>query len=176
MVDEPEAQPLEPVEEEEGGPIKSFLEHLEDLRWVLIKSLAAGGVAMLMCLLGGNYLMRVLEWPLRRAPARHHDNAQSIRVTFGTNQLGHFNVSTNEAWSAIIGTNHFVRLEIVPVITGTNLALGLKTLPDEEMVSGKRETLPIEIVNLSPAGSFIVATKVAFYGGLVVSAPFIFYF
>ena len=36
--------------------------------------------------------------------------------------------------------------------------------------------LPIEIINLSPAGSFIVATKVAFYGGLVMAAPFIFYF
>ncbi len=36
--------------------------------------------------------------------------------------------------------------------------------------------MPIEIINLSPAGSFIVATKVAFYGGLVLAAPFIFYF
>jgi sec-independent protein translocase protein TatC len=38
------------------------------------------------------------------------------------------------------------------------------------------QKLPIEIINLSPAGSFIVATKVAFYGGLVIAAPFIFYF
>ncbi|HTL58698.1 MAG TPA: twin-arginine translocase subunit TatC [Candidatus Limnocylindrales bacterium] len=176
MVDEPEAQPLEALEDEEGGPVKSFLEHLEDLRWVLIKSLSAGGVAMLICLLGGNYMMRILEWPLRRAPARHHEGGQTIRVTFGTNQVGHFIVATNEAWSSVLGTNSNVQLEIVPVLSGTNLTLGLKIAPDAEADSGKRERLAIEIINLSPAGSFIVATKVAFYGGLVVAAPFIFYF
>ena len=47
MADEPVAENLdEQPEEEEGGPVKSFLEHLEDLRWVLIKSCAAAGVAM----------------------------------------------------------------------------------------------------------------------------------
>jgi hypothetical protein len=37
-------------QEDEGGPVKSFLEHLEDLRWVLIKSLAALSVAFVVCL------------------------------------------------------------------------------------------------------------------------------
>jgi hypothetical protein len=47
MAVEPEAERLDlDQEEEEGGPVKSFLEHLEDLRWVLIKSIAAAGVAM----------------------------------------------------------------------------------------------------------------------------------
>ena len=49
MADEPEAERPE-AEEQEGGPVKSFLEHLEDLRWVLIKSGVAAGVAMLACL------------------------------------------------------------------------------------------------------------------------------
>ena len=36
---QPASHAPEPLteEEEEGGPVKSFLEHLEDLRWVLIK-------------------------------------------------------------------------------------------------------------------------------------------
>ena len=73
MADEPVAEHLDEQPEEEGGPVKSFLEHLEDLRWVLIKSGVAAGVAMLACLLGGNYVVRVLEWPLTRAPVRHSD-------------------------------------------------------------------------------------------------------
>ena len=36
--------------EVEGGAVKSFLEHLEDLRWMLIKSAAALFVAMFVCL------------------------------------------------------------------------------------------------------------------------------
>jgi sec-independent protein translocase protein TatC len=178
MADEPTTEPLDvQAEEEEGGPIKSFLEHLEDLRWVLIKSLAAAGVAMLACLLGGNYVVRVLEWPLYRAPVRHHGKDQLVRVTFGTNQLGRFNVSSNQPFAALLGTNKYVRLELTPVAIGTNVVLGVSPQPELETdLTNQRERLPIDIVNLSPAGSFIVATKVAIYAGVVISAPFIFYF
>jgi len=177
MVEEPVAERLETEqEEEEGGPVKSFLEHLEDLRWVLIKSLSAAGIAILGCLIAGNYVVRVLEWPLKRAPARHSANQQTVRFTFGTNQLGIFRLSTNEPFAALLGTNRFVQFEISPVLVGTNLFLGANIKPDPNAGSGAEDKLLIDIVNLSPAGSFIVATKVAFYAGLVIASPFIFYF
>jgi sec-independent protein translocase protein TatC len=183
MVEEPEAEPLDIEEEEEGGPVKSFLEHLEDLRWVLIKTLAAAGVAMLGCLLAGNYVVRILEWPLYRAPVKHHGRTQTVTVTFGTNQVGVLHISTNEPLAGLVGTNEFVRLELgiirAPNVPGleTNLILGVTAKPDLEAgLAAQKSKLPIEIINLGPAGSFVVATKVAFYGGLVLAAPFIFYF
>jgi sec-independent protein translocase protein TatC len=36
--------------------------------------------------------------------------------------------------------------------------------------------MQVELINLSPASGFFVAFQVAFYGGLVLAAPFIFYF
>ena len=175
MADEPVAENLdEQPEEEEGGPVKSFLEHLEDLRWVLIKSGVAAGVAMLGCLLGGNYVVRVLEWPLTRAPVPHSSKAQTVRVVLGTNQLSVLQITTNDPLASLIGTNPLVRLELLPVLKGTNQVLEWRALDDSDRPAEKG--LPIQIVNLSPAGSFIVATKVAFYGGLVVASPFIFYF
>jgi sec-independent protein translocase protein TatC len=176
MVEEPEVERLDVIEEEEGGPIKSFLEHLEDLRWVLIKSLAFGGVAMLGCLLAGNYVMKVLQWPLERAPVLHRTKTQTVTLTIGTNQLTvlHVNVATNESFAALLGTNDFLRLEMAPVAVGTNVLLGFIAKPDPE--AAKNQHLPIKIINLSPAGSFVVATKIAFYGGVVIAAPFIFYF
>jgi len=178
MVDELEAERLEtePEEEEEGGPVKSFLEHLEDLRWVLIKSLAAGGIAMLACLLGGPYVVKVLMWPLKRAPARHTANMQAVRFSLGTNQLGIFRLSKNEPFAALIGTNKFVDFEISPVMVGTNLLLGATIKPIADSGSGPENRLLIDIMNFSPAGAFIVATKVAFYAGLVMASPFIFYY
>jgi len=167
----------EEEEKEEGGPVKSFLEHLEDLRWVLIKSLAAAGVAMLACLLAGNYLVRVLEWPLERSPIGRPGKAQSLRVTFGTNQLSTFLVGAGDPLSSLVGTNRFVRLDLAPQMVGTNLFLGLNVVPEtEKEASLLAKRTPIDIINLGPAGSFIVATKVAIYGGLVVAAPFIFYY
>src|ERR1035441_4103243 len=113
MADEPIAEHLDEQPEEEGGPIKSFLEHLEDLRWVLIKSGVAAGVAMLGCLLAGNYVVGVLEWPLKRAPVRHSAKTQTVRVVFGTNQLSVLHITTNDPLTSVVGTNRYVRLELV---------------------------------------------------------------
>ena len=60
MADEPEDVHLE---EEEGGPIKPFLEHLEDLRWVLIKCIVALIIGMSACMAGTPYLIKVLTYP-----------------------------------------------------------------------------------------------------------------
>jgi len=54
---QPQPPPQQDEEEEGGGPVKTFLEHLEDLRWTLIKSISAILVAMLLCLIGGRYLV-----------------------------------------------------------------------------------------------------------------------
>ena len=172
MADEPEAEPLELPEEEEGGPVKSFLEHLEDLRWVLIKSIAAAGVAMITCFFAGNYVFKVIEWPLKRAPLYTGREAQVLRVVLGTNQLGVFHVSTNDVLAPLAGTNRYVRLEIAPVTVGTNLVLGVNVQPESQAPA---QASPIDIVSLGPAAAFVVATKIAFYGGLVVASPFIFY-
>ncbi len=174
MADEPVADHLDQEPEEEGGPIKSFLEHLEDLRWVLIKSCAAAGVAILACLLGGNYVIRVLEWPLKRAPMKHVQSGQSVRVVFGTNELSTLHLTAKDPLTALVGTNRAVRLELQPALQGTNQVMTWRAVDDSDRPVEAR--LPVQIVNLSPAGSFIVATKVAFYGGLVLAAPFIFYY
>jgi sec-independent protein translocase protein TatC len=172
MPEDTEAEPLDVVEEEEGGPIKSFLEHLEDLRWVLIKSIAAAGVAMVACFFAGNYVFKVLKWPLDRAPIAR-DKTRVVRVVTGTNQLGVFHLGTNDPLSALAGTNKYVRLELKPITIGTNNVLGFDMTFDTKPPP---EESPIDIVTLGPAAAFVVATKIAFYGGLMIASPFIFYF
>ncbi len=174
MADEPAEERPYDSEEQEGGPVKSFLEHLEDLRWVLIKSCAAAGVAILLCLLGGNYVLKVLEWPLSRAPMRHAKGTALLRVTVGTNNLSVVHVQPGEPLASVLGTNSMVWWELAPIMLGTNRVMGVIEHTGAE--AAYDEKLGVQIVNLSPAGSFVVATKVAFYAGLVISAPFIFYF
>ena len=53
--------------EEEGGPIKPFLEHLEDLRWLLIRCLTALGVAMAVCMAAAPQVIEFLKWPLQNS-------------------------------------------------------------------------------------------------------------
>ena len=55
-------EPL-PEEDDEGGPVKSFLEHLEDLRWVLIKIVASVLVSMTICTVAAKHIITLLEIP-----------------------------------------------------------------------------------------------------------------
>lgn len=100
MVTEPEEErPLE--EEDEGGPVKSFLEHLEDLRWVLIKVIATLGVAMLVCLLAGNIVVGILKRPLEKAQARYASDEKIAVIRYGTNRLGTFSLDLDQ-WDSLV--------------------------------------------------------------------------
>src|SRR5262245_17557659 len=55
--------PTPEPEEEEGGPVKSFLEHLEDLRWVLIKIISSILVSMTICMVATPQIVQFLTWP-----------------------------------------------------------------------------------------------------------------
>jgi sec-independent protein translocase protein TatC len=159
----------------EGGPVKTFLEHLEDFRWVLIKSCAALGVAMLLCLSAGNYVVQLLKWPLSHAKIHYPGTNQIAVVSFGTNHLGNFQLTAEQQKSLNLGTNHFVAVQIQPLLYGTNQVLGWRINSNDNAIADAQR-LHIDLVNLSPAGGFIVAFQVAFYGGAVLASPFIFYF
>ena len=107
MADENEL-PLE--EEDGGGEVKSFLEHLEDLRWTLIKSLTALMLAMIVCLVAGDKVFGILKRPLTLANTH---------------------------------------------------------LPPENR---------IKLVFLNPAAPFLASLHFAFFGGILLASPFIFYF
>src|SRR5690348_16083126 len=107
-------------EEPEGGPVKSFLEHLEDFRWVLVKSAVALSLAMLICLIAGNHIVQILKWPMTRAKVSYSGTNQIAIVSFGTNHLGNFQLSSEQQDALNLGSNRFVSVQIEPLMLGTN--------------------------------------------------------
>ncbi len=70
------------------------------------------------------------------------------------------------------------RLTVVqfePRNDGTNLVLGLR-VDDSADAQKLANLMHVDLNTLSPAGGFFVAVQVAFYGGLALASPFIFYF
>src|SRR5882724_1502730 len=165
----------EPSDVPEGGPVKTFLEHLEDFRWVLVKSVVSLAVAMLICLIAGNYVVQIIRWPLTQAKISYPGTNQIAVVSFGTNHLGNFQLSPEQQRSLNLGTNRFVSVQIEPLTIGTNQILGWHINSDEAAIA-EAQRLHIELINLSPAGGFFVAFQVAIYAGAVLASPFIFYF
>lgn len=160
-------------EEGVGGPVKSFLEHLEDFRWVIIKSLAAVLVAMVVCLVAIPSLIGFLTWPLRNPWIPEEGTNQVMRLHFGTN-LVEMPLATNQLGAFNVGTNRFVDWDLVPVLQGTNWVLTLQPTPEAA------RTLPIpkvpDLVVIDATEPFVIAIQVAIYGGLGLASPFIMFF
>ena len=66
-------------------------------------------------------------------------------------------------------------VQFEPRNDGTNLVLGLR-VDDSADAQKLANLMNVDLNTLSPAGGFFVAVQVAFYGGLALASPFIFYF
>jgi sec-independent protein translocase protein TatC len=155
----------------EGGPVKTFLEHLEDLRWVLIKSIAAVLVAMFVCLIASPVLVALLKWPLEHPLVKPKDTRQFMQLQVGTN---HWNVpvTTNDLVAWNIGTNRVTAYQLVPVPQGTNLVLTLRPAPPAMDSAIFGPVLKI----YDPKEAVMLALKIALYGGLALALPCVGFF
>lgn len=161
-------------EEEGGGPVKTFLEHLEDLRWTLIKCVSAVLISMIFCLVASNVLVRFLTWPLYHGQANRSEEVSDLPIFMGENRIG--------VLPANVATNTFPLPEGEK--TGrVNLAfkmIGEQLVVVPEYESGAEDepewTKGVELKNYSPIGAFLVAFQLMLYGGLVVASPFVIFF
>ena len=172
MPTEPEAELS--YSDDEGGPVKSFLEHLEDLRWTLMKCVSVVGIGCLICLLGSPYLVKILKWPLERSEVNLVSKKTSVAVRFGTNWIGTFHPGRGQLGSLTISTNGPSAIDVVPLLIGTNHVLTVQAI-SEDSVEIPSPSI-IKILNLGPASSFYVAFQLAIYGGIVLASPFLIYF
>jgi sec-independent protein translocase protein TatC len=149
-------EPRPELDEEngEGGPVKTFLEHLEDLRWVLIKSLSFLGVAVVVCLLGGSVVVKVLMRPLENAKpssamGEYISESSFVKylsnTSFGQSSYGRWLFSKRQSSptsevqrvSVFFATNHLGTFSLTgeertrfPVSTNNRVALRLEPVPD----------------------------------------------
>jgi len=182
-----EEEPEEDEDDDEfGGPVKTFLEHLEDLRWTIIKSVAALLLAMVVCLGGANRLTALLTNPLAVAAKASNERARTTMIADAEGQQPILRLiwNTNEVdipWPE--GNLHGIEIKpgealpvkAVPKPMGTNIVMSFE--PAGEIESSVQELPSPKLVVLGgPIGAFMVGVKVAFFGGIIIAAPFIFFF
>ena len=115
-----------------GGPVKSFLEHLEDFRWLLIKSVVALSVTMLVCLIGANHVIGDHQMAADARPGQlsGHQPRSSPSISARTSwAIIHSRRNSNSFFT--LGTNRFVAVVVEPLTVGTNqiLAGASTTIP-----------------------------------------------
>jgi sec-independent protein translocase protein TatC len=65
----------------DGGAVKTFWEHLDDLRGTIFKSLIALAITFHLALVFANRIIQVLTWPLRRVTDHPENFLLSLNVT-----------------------------------------------------------------------------------------------
>jgi sec-independent protein translocase protein TatC len=164
-------------EEDGGGPVKTFLEHLEDLRWVLIKCVSSVLIAMIVCLVGANWVVGQLMRPLNEAKKKLKRADEVVTFFWGTNLLWQVPLKGTPLQGLLVGTNPVQSFQLVPVPVEGSVVLTLQPVaadPEADLMDPRQPQ--IQLVSLGPLSPFVVAMKLAIFGGLGLASPFLFYF
>lgn len=172
MADDLEVLPPEHVDEEGGGPIKSFLEHLEDLRWTFVKCAIAVALGILVSLSGSPYIVKFLEWPLVLAQRVRVTDQPRVVLVMGTNVMARMLARDFPVQGTSTNQDHYFR--VAPISVGTNLVLGM--VPDPHPPEVAKYGIQVGLKTLGPTEPFVVAVKIALYGGAAIAAPFVLFF
>ncbi|MGH7995611.1 MAG: twin-arginine translocase subunit TatC, partial [Opitutaceae bacterium] len=157
--------------DEEGGPRKSFWEHVSDLRGALIRSAVALGIAFVVCLCLAPQITRILEVPIRRM--RMFEAAKpTVTIEIGDSKLGPYTVDRDNFPGLPPGRAPHAVYRLQTMTIGSRQALTL--VPDTK--AAPAETLDVNLLNLSPTEAFLVAFHVGIYAAIVVSSPFWLFF
>jgi sec-independent protein translocase protein TatC len=176
MADEPETLTPDVVEDhsedEGGGPVKTFLEHLEDLRWTIVRCVVAIFLGVMVCLSAGNFIIELLVHPLKQAQRMRAPDESMVVISLGTNILGRLPSSSFPIEG--MPTNRDLVLRVSPLTLGSNTVWALVT--DTNPPAGATDGMRVDLRTYSPGGGFTIAMQIAIFGGMTVSAPFVLFF
>ncbi|MGZ4961096.1 MAG: twin-arginine translocase subunit TatC [Limisphaerales bacterium] len=163
---------IDPEEQEvAGGAIKTFLEHLEDLRWTLVKAGAALLLGLIVCLFAAPQIMQILSYPLKKAGQQQNGTNQTVYVKLAGNSIGSFDPSTNSFGSLDLRGKSNLVLDLVPALVGTQQVLTVTVV-----TNSPQSTAGPGIIILDPGAAFMLCLQLGFFGGLILASPFVFYF
>jgi len=155
-----------------GGPVKTFLEHLEDLRWTFIKCAIAVFLGFVLCLSGSNVVIQFLKWPLTVAEGMRQSKEGRVVLMLGTNVLTR--MKPVDSGLPSVDTNRDTVFRLAPTLVGTNWVLGFQQ--DTNPPASATRTFDVQLKTLGPVTAFSVVMQIAMFGGITVSIPFVLFF
>lgn len=158
-------------DEEEGGPRKTFWEHVADLRTALIRSGIAFGLALVVCLLLSPQIVQILEVPIRRIQLFEVPQP-TVSFEIGSNRLGPYPVTRQDFPALPPGKAPQAVYRLGTLQIGSQQVLTL--VPDPK--AKPSDTLDVSLYNFSPTEPFLLAFHVGMYAAVVVSSPFWIFF
>lgn len=150
----------------EDEDLKPFLDHLEDFRWMMIKSLAAAVIGMLIAFPLGTKMLYLLQRPLL-AEGQRLQAMMLVRPQTGTTG-GQITLAELDTRLKEVET----KLEIEPIVEPTQVE---EEKPVEEMAL-PADWLSRFFISTGPAEPFILWLKLSGWVGIILALPFIIFF
>ena len=147
---------LQDSDEAGGGPVKTFLEHLEDLRWTLIKCAVAVFLGFILCLSGSNVVIQFLKWPLKVAEGIRHSTSGRVVFMLGTNVLTR--MTPDDSGIPGVATNRDTVFRLAPLLVGTNLVLRLQEETNPPAIATR--SFDVQLKTLGPVTAFSVVMQI----------------
>lgn len=158
-------------EEEGGGPVKTFLEHLEDLRWTLIKCIVAIVVSMMVCFSMLDNIIAILTAPLEQAEVQKLNTNNQVGLTLGDTRIASISILSLTNSLEIENIEEIHSLKLIPVKVGDQTLLSIEPSKDNPI-----NMMMSRLKNYRPVDGFLVAFQLTLYGGFVIAAPLVMFF
>ncbi len=118
-------------------------------------------------------MVSFLTWPLNHAQRMLPAALQRAPLLLGTNEVGRSQMGSLQL-PFIVDSNVVSALELVPVPVDGRLVVTLSVQTNRN--PNLAEANLVTLKNYGPISAFMVALKLALYGGLVLSSPFVIFF
>lgn len=184
---------------------KPFLQHLDDLRKMILRMILCLLVAMILCFNYASELISILQYPADQVWDMREKEHLPTSVTFKewnsaksfAGSLGGLNEKGKEAILSRLDDRSRLLVDCVPVLSAARLlgekersAFIVEASPTQEVAQLAQQLEEtgallaegnsrdaVKLMSTFQVGEgFMLSMKLAFYAGVIISSPFLFYF
>ncbi|MGB0579552.1 MAG: twin-arginine translocase subunit TatC [Limisphaerales bacterium] len=151
-------------ESEDFGPVKPFLDHLEDLRWLLIRCFIALVISMLLCLTAADQIIGAVMEPLEQIRQSQTDENTSVPTIEQRGPSSPFSVAMKTTFYGGIA----VALPMLLAVLGVYVQPALKPL--ERTILSKSIAWGIGLFLLGAATAYFIVVPMILRASIQFSA------
>lgn len=160
-----------------GEVVKPFLDHLEDLRWTIIKMVVTLVVGMVACFVFAHDLVKVLQWPIHWAGIAVQGSSSNQAAPTAADPA---KVEAELSQNATV--NLVQRMKAKGVLSNeeaaeiVNLAKNDAAIARTHAQTDAAAASSVEIRAPSPFNAIMAAIQISFYAAITCSLPLLLYF
>jgi sec-independent protein translocase protein TatC len=154
---------------QDGDVVKPFLDHLEDLRWTIVKMVVTLVVGMAVCFVFAADIVKLLQWPIHQAGIPM-SGSSSNRPAPPPADLTHRQDASPKSQSVTIRLiNRMIAKNLLSPEEGNELIIQAR---QDELLKENE----VDIRSPTPFNAIMTGIQISFYAAITLTMPLLLYF